>query len=265
MNKPLRLSYDLSGPENWPVVLFLHGFLGNGKEWEETVSFLADGFRCLTVDLPGHGKTALLNRNLGWGMENTAAAVITLLNELSIKKCFLVGYSMGGRLALYLAFHYPLRFSKAVLESASPGLKTAAERQERIARDNRLADQLESGDFERFLTEWYQQPLFRNLQNHPRFREMFEKRLKNDPAGLAKSLREMGTGSQPSLWDKLPQNKIPLLLVVGEKDAKFRSIAEETVSLCSAATVKVIQGCGHNVHFETPEIFAAEVINFLSA
>lgn len=265
MNKPLRLSYDLSGPENLPVVLFLHGFLGNGKEWEEIVSFLADGFRCLTVDLPGHGKTAPLNRELDWSMENTAAAVIDVLNELAIKKCSLAGYSMGGRLALYLALHYPQRFSKVVMESASPGLKTAAARQERIARDNRLADQLESGDFKRFLTEWYNQPLFRDLQNHPRFREIFEKRLKNDPAGLAKSLREMGTGRQPSLWEKLPQNKIPLLLVVGEKDAKFRSIADETASLCSAATVKVIQGCGHNVHFEKPEIFAAEVITFLYA
>lgn len=265
MRSRLSLAWQFVGAEDRPVILFLHGFLGSGEEWEETVSFLAKDYRCLMVDLPGHGKTASLNRQFDWGMKNAAAVVITLLNELTIEKCFLVGYSMGGRLALYLALHYQQHFSKVVLESASPGLRTTAERQERIFRDNRLADQLENGDFEKFLTEWYRQPLFRDLQYHPRFREMFEKRLKNDPAGLAKSLREMGTGSQPSLWEKLPQNKIPLLLVVGEKDAKFRSIADETATRCPAATVKVIQSCGHNVHFEKPEIIAAEVINFLNA
>ena len=205
-----------------------------------------------------------LNRYLNWGMENTAAVIITLLNELSIGKCFLVGYSMGGRLALYLMLHYPQYFSKVVLESASPGLKTAAERQERIARDTLLADRLENDNLERFLTDWYRQPLFSDLQNHPRFREMFERRLRNNPAGLAKSLREMGTGCQPSLWEKLSQNKIPLLLVVGEKDTKFRSIADEMASLCSTATVEVIKGCGHNVHFEEPGKFVTEVEKFLS-
>jgi len=264
MNSELSLTRQFVGAEDRPVILFLHGFLGSGAEWEDIVSFLADDYRCLTVDLPGHGKTAGLNREPDWGMENTAAAVITLLNELTIEKCFLVGYSMGGRLALYLILRYQQYFSKVVLESASPGLKTAAERQERIARDNLLADKLENGDFEKFLTDWYRQPLFRDLLNHPRFREMFKKRLKNDPTGLAKSLREMGTGCQSSLWDKLPQNKIPLLLVVGEKDAKFRSIADGMASLCSTATVEVIKGCGHNVHFEEPGKFATEVEKFLS-
>lgn len=265
MASRLSLTWRLSGFEGRPVILFLHGFMGNGEEWEEIVSFLAKDFHCLTVDLPGHGKTASLNRNLDWGMENTAAAVITLLNELTIKKCFLVGYSMGGRLALYLMLHYPQYFPKVVLESASPGLKTLVEQQERIARDNLLADRLESGDFKSFLTEWCRQPLLRGLQNHPRFRVLFEKRLKNDPLGLAKSLREMGTGCQPSLWEKLPQNKIPLLLVVGKRDAKFRSIAGEMASLSPTAAVEVIEDCGHNIHFEKPEVFVTEVENFLSA
>lgn len=265
MNDNLQLTYCIHAEEHQPTVLFLHGFMGSSGEWEEIVSFLARDYRCLTVDLPGHGKTAPLNRRLNWGMENTAAAVIRLLNELTIEKCFLAGYSMGGRLALYLALHYPQHFSRVVLESASPGLKTAAERQERITCDNLLANRLENGDFETFLTDWYRQPLFRELQHHPRFREMFEKRLKNNPSGLAKSLREMGTGCQPSLWGRLSQNKIPLLLVVGKKDAKFRSIANEMALLCSIATVKAIEGCGHNVHFEKPGEFAAEIENFLSA
>jgi 2-succinyl-6-hydroxy-2,4-cyclohexadiene-1-carboxylate synthase len=265
MDKSFQLACRITGKEQRPTVLFLHGFMGSGDDWEVIISLLGKNFRCLTVDLPGHGQTASLNHYLCWDMENTAAAIISLLKKFAIKKCFLAGYSMGGRLALYLALHYPHFFSKLILESASPGLKTIEERKTRIEQDDRLAVQLENSDFKFFLSEWYQQALFRGLSELPQFEEMFQRRLNNDPQALAKSLREMGTGRQPSLWKKLFHNRIPLLLVVGEKDRKFRSIAEETASICSFATVKVIKSCGHNVHFEKPGIFAAEVENFLSA
>ncbi len=261
----LPLFFRLSGPAGRPVILFLHGFLGSGEEWEEIISHLAERFRCLAVDLPGHGRSASVDRRRSWRMENNAKAVIVLLAKLGIHKCFLAGYSMGGRLALYLALHYPRYFAKVILESASPGLRTEEERRERLARDEQLARRLETGDFREFLRDWYRQPLFQTLKQHPRFEEIFQHRLQNDPRGLAKSLREMGTGAQPSLWEQLPGNKIPLLLVAGEKDAKFRSIAAEMAKINPVAGVKVITGCGHNVHFEAPEIFAAEVEKFLSA
>lgn len=263
MNEELSLAWQMSGHKGRPVILFLHGFLGNGQEWEEIVSYLAEDYRCLTVDLPGHGKSAGLNRHPDWGMENTAAALIALLNELAIKKCFVIGYSMGGRLALYLAFHYPRYFTKVILESASPGLITEEERRERIARDEQLAQRLETGDFREFLLEWYRQPLFQTLLQHPQFEGIFRNRLQNDPRALAKSLREMSTGRQPSLWEELSSNKIPLLLIVGGKDAKFRSIAAEMADICPAARVKPIESCGHNVHFENPIEFAKGIKSFL--
>ena len=260
----LPLFFRLSGPEDRPVVLFLHGFLGSGQEWEEIISHLAERFRCLTVDLPGHGRSASLDRRRSWSMENTAKGAIALLEKLGIHKCFLAGYSMGGRLALYLALHYPRYFAKVILESASPGLKTEPERRERIARDEQLARRLEAGDFREFLHGWYRQPLFQTLVQHPRFEEIFQNRLQNDPRGLAKSLRDMGTGAQPSLWEQLPGNKIPLLLVVGEKDAKFRALAGEMAEHCRAIRIETIAGCGHNVHFENAGAFAEALIKFAS-
>lgn len=265
MNKPLQLAYTVTGPEDRPVALFLHGFLGSGEEWEEIISHLAERFRCLAVDLPGHGRSAFLDRRRSWNMQNTANAVIALLQQLGIRHCFLVGYSMGGRLALYLTLAYPQYFAKTILESASPGLKTASERRGRIARDEQLARRLESGDFREFLRHWYRQPLFQSLVQHFQFEEILHQRLQNHPPGLAKSLREMGTGAQPSLWEQLPGNKIPLLLIVGEKDAKFCSIAAEMADSCPAASFKVIEGCGHNVHIENADGFAKALIKFLSA
>lgn len=259
----LPLFFRLSGPAGRPVILFLHGFLGSGQEWEEIISHLAERFRCLTVDLPGHGRSASLDRWRSWSMENTAKGAIALLEKLGIHKCFLAGYSMGGRLALYLALHYPRYFAKVILESASPGLKTDPERRERIARDEQLAQRLEE-DFGEFLRDWYGQPLFQTLKQHPRFEEIFQHRLQNDPRGLAKSLREMGTGAQPSLWEQLPGNKIPLLLAVGEKDAKFRAIAGEMAELCPAIRIETVAGCGHNVHVENAGAFAEALIKFAS-
>ena len=96
--------------------------MGNSHEFDEAIQLLSDKFYCLTVDLPGHGKTQVLGGDEYYKMANTAHALINLLDELKIIKCFLVGYSMGGRLALYLTLHFPQRFPKVVLESASPGL-----------------------------------------------------------------------------------------------------------------------------------------------
>lgn len=264
MNKPLQIAYTVTGPEDRLVALFLHGFLGSGAEWEEIISRLSGRFQCLAVDLPGHGRSASLDRRRSWNMENTAKAVIALLQNLGIRKCFLAGYSMGGRLALYLTLTYPQYFAKTILESASPGLKTEPERRERIARDEQLAQRLEEEDFREFLHDWYRQPLFQTLAQHPRFEEIFQNRLQNDPRGLAKSLREMGTGAQPSLWERLPGNKIPLLLVVGEKDAKFGALAGEMAEHCPAVSVQVIPGCGHNVHMENAGVFAEALIKFVS-
>lgn len=260
----LPLFFRLSGPAGRPVILFLHGFLGSGEEWEEIIALLGDRFQCLTVDLPGHGRSASSDRRRSWSMENTAKAVIALLQRLGIRECFLAGYSMGGRLALYLTLAYPQYFAKAILESASPGLKTEPERRERIARDEQLARRLEAGDFREFLHGWYRQPLFQTLVQHPRFEEIFQNRLQNDPRGLAKSLRDMGTGAQPSLWEQLPGNKIPLLLVVGEKDAKFRALAGEMAEHCRAIRIETIAGCGHNVHVENAGAFAEALIKFAS-
>jgi len=170
---------------------------------------------------------------------------------------------MGGRLALYLALHYPERFTRIVLESASPGLLSASERAERREHDRALAEKLAGTDLAEFLAEWYANPLFESMKKDERSHAMLERRLRNDAAGLAKSLLFMGTGTQPSLWGELESNKIPLLLLAGEFDVKFKRIAERMKESCPHSEVKIAPGCGHNIHFENPELFAAILEEFL--
>ena len=241
-------------------MLFLHGFLGSCEDLEAIVPLLLDQFCCLSIDLPGHGKTQVNKED--YTMPNTAELIVQLLDRLNISQCYLIGYSMGGRLALYLALQFPDRFLKTVLESASPGLRTEAERLARKQHDAKLADRLES-DFPAFLADWYEQPLFRSLQQQPNFEQLIQQRLKNRPSELARSLRHLGTGEQPSLWNRLKIHQNPLLLLVGERDRKFISINQEMVNDCKAAQLKIIPNLGHNIHVEDPQIFAACVRNFL--
>lgn len=254
--------YSLMGNQDLPTILFLHGFMGDHKSFEPIMSLLSNQFSCLALDLPGHGKTKVIGGDECYTMPQTAEAVIKVLDKLDIQKCFLVGYSMGGRLALYLTLKFSQRFYKVVLESASPGLKTEEECLQRIKSDKDLADKLEISDFSDFLEKWYQNPLFASLKEKPDFEKLWKERLKNNPFELAKSLRNLSTGLQPSLWNELKHNEIPLLLLVGEKDEKFKQINTEMATCCPSSTLKIISNTGHNIHWENMITFVKEIRQF---
>ena len=266
MTLKYKFNYYLKFNINKPLIIILHGFMGNVNEFDEAIKVLNEDFSYLTLDLPGHGKTQVLGSDEYYKIQPTAQAIINLLDELKIDKCYLIGYSMGGRLALYLTLHFPERFIKVVLESASPGLATEAERLERVRRDAQIARKLSRSiiqtDFAAFLSNWYNQPIFGHIKNHPEYDHMIESRLQNNPHGLDKSLRFMGTGYQPSLWEKLQENKIPLLLLVGEYDKKFISINTKMAQVCKFILLKIISNAGHNIHFENTLAFVENIKDF---
>ncbi len=259
--------YDLNYHPGKPLILFLHGFMGNSHEFDPAIELLANDFSYLKLDLPGHGKTEVLGGDNCYSMVNTALGIMQLLDRLNITQCFLVGYSMGGRLALYLTLHFPHRFTKVVLESASPGLQTQKQRLERIKQDEQIARKIgrstDKIDFTTFLSHWYAQPIFGNIKNHPQFHSMIGHRLQNNPAELAKSLQIMGTGYQPPLWSKITANRTPLLLLVGECDRKFVDINKQMSQICEYCQLVVIANVGHNIHFENTLAFVETVKYFL--
>ncbi|MFQ5627493.1 MAG: 2-succinyl-6-hydroxy-2,4-cyclohexadiene-1-carboxylate synthase [bacterium] len=252
--------YIDSGHKNSPPILFLHGFMGCADDWQSIVSVLSNDFYCIAVDLPGHGKTPI---NKTDSMGAYADGLAGFFEKLRIQKCALVGYSMGGRLALYLAIRYPKIFQSVILESASPGLKTALERRARIEHDNMLAAELEKCDFAAFLDSWYRQPLFADMRRHPNYQALLHRRMQNNPQNLAASLRCMGTGRQPTLWHELAGIELPVLLLAGERDKKFVAIHTEINAHCKSAAQTIIRDCGHNIHFEVPEIYAKHIRKFI--
>ena len=144
---------------------------------------------------------------------------------------------------------------RLVLVGASPGLATAAERAARAADDAALADRIEAIGLEAFVREWAAQPLFAGM---PRgIAELVEAdRLRNTASGLAAALRGLGTGVMPSLWRRLGELAMPVELVVGERDVKYRAIAERMQEELPDVRLRVVPGAGHAVHLEAPEAVA---------
>src|SRR5918994_5654049 len=118
------LSRKLLGSPGNPDVLCLHGFMDSAADWQDVATAIGDQASCIALDLPGHGSSLDLAPE-AYTMEGTARSVIRTLDELEVRRPVIVGYSMGGRLALYLALHYPERCVGLILESASPGLEDA--------------------------------------------------------------------------------------------------------------------------------------------
>jgi 2-succinyl-6-hydroxy-2,4-cyclohexadiene-1-carboxylate synthase len=249
------LSYEVTGDRRSPAVLFLHGFMGSSADWRGVVSEIGERTFCIAVDLPGHGASLGLPSD-SYTIEGATRAVIRTLEGLEVTRPVVAGYSMGGRLALYLALRYPKRCAGLFLESASPGLRRSSERAARRAADESKAERLESGDFEAFLRDWYAQPLFAPLaQDEDLLNRTIEARRRNDPGELARSLRGMGTGSQPSLWGELTGLGVPALAVAGELDGRYAGISSLMAGICPRLQSAVISGAGHTVHAETPAAY----------
>jgi len=266
MGGSFSLHHTVEGPDTAPLLLMLHGFMGCGEDWREVIGYLPPQRRYLLVDLPGHGDSALQEVPAERGMAAVSSALVTLLDGLRVPRCDILGYSMGGRLGLYLAVNHPDRVRRLALESASPGLAEEVERRARREHDEHLARKLETEPLERFVRDWYRQPLFASLGRDPgRLEGLVKRRFNNDPRGLALSLRGIGTGRQPSLWSELGQLTMPVLLIVGEEDRKFQVVAEKMMAGIERAELFVAGRAGHNVHLETPEAFSRCVARFLGS
>ena len=263
MPLPDDLNYEVSGDRRSRAVLFLHGFMGSSADWRGTMSALGDRAFCITVDLPGHGSSLGLPPET-YTIAGATRAVIDALDTLEVERTLIAGYSMGGRLALYLALRYPERCSGLFLESTSPGLESEEERASRRAADEEKTKRLESGDLDEFLQDWYRQPLFAPLaRDEGLLQQTIEARRRNDPVELARSLRGMGTGSQPSLWGELERLAVPVLAVAGSLDEKYATISFRMASISSRIEPLVIPGAGHNVRAEAPAEYAALLRRFL--
>lgn len=259
------LDYNVSLTGSGEALLLLHGFTGSMHTWDRFIPTLSQHFKIITVDLLGHGQTEAPLDPKRYAIEHAAADLIELLDKLKIEKAHLLGYSMGGRLALMLATQYPERFHSLILESSTPGIESKEERLNRVQSDDELANFIEENGIEAFINYWEDIPLFQTqkrvrLEERKKLRQL---RLQNNERGLANSLRGMGTGKQPSLWERLPLLTMPVLLIVGALDTKYVQIAKQFAERVKQAQLQIVNEAGHTVHLEQSDTFLQLILNFL--
>jgi 2-succinyl-6-hydroxy-2,4-cyclohexadiene-1-carboxylate synthase len=248
------------------TLVMLHGFTGSAAAWGCHLEALAAyGLRVIAFDLPGHGRSDAPADARRYAIERCQQDILAALRELGVSqgKAILLGYSMGGRIALYTAFSG--FFGALILESASPGLEDQASREQRRIDDEALAASIERDGVEAFVARWERLPLFASQSALPlEVRQaLHRQRLNNRASGLAQSLRGVGAGVQPSLFSRLPTLQIPVLLIAGELDTKFTAIARRMAQLLPQAQLCIIPGAGHTVHLERPEEFVSSVEDFI--
>jgi 2-succinyl-6-hydroxy-2,4-cyclohexadiene-1-carboxylate synthase len=235
------------------TILACHGFTGEGADFAPLRAALPIGLTLVAPDFPGHGS----HRGLRSPADYSLAAHLRILDaaaQATAEPVTLLGYSMGGRLALHWALANPGKFRQLILVGTSPGLPTEAEQAERTYADNAVAQYLRTQGLSAFYKYWHNQPFFRSLLALPaaQLEPILSRRHQNDPEGLALSLEHVGTGRLPALWERLHELTGPVDLVTGEHDPKFTEIARRMGERIPRARLSVIEGCGHAIHLERP-------------
>jgi 2-succinyl-6-hydroxy-2,4-cyclohexadiene-1-carboxylate synthase len=233
------------------TLLALHGFTGESADFTALKAHLPTDIILRAPDFPGHGAHRLQRNPLEYTMD---AHLATIDGAAAGAKVTLLGYSMGGRLALHWALAHPEQVERLILVGASPGLATAEAQAERRLADETLADFIRTRGLEAFFKYWHNQTFFQTMLALPpeELAPILGRRAGNDPEGLALSLRHVGTGSLPSLWPRLKEIRCPVDLVTGEMDVKFTRLALEMGAHLPKARHSVIEGAGHAVHLERP-------------
>ncbi|ARI09692.1 MULTISPECIES: 2-succinyl-6-hydroxy-2,4-cyclohexadiene-1-carboxylate synthase [Klebsiella] len=242
------------GQPGHPWLVFLHGFSGDCREWL-TVGQAFGAYSRLYIDLPGHGGSANIAAN---SLAEVGHLVEKTLNSYNILKYWLVGYSLGGRVAMYFACQPREGLCGLVVEGGHPGLTDENQRLLRRHGDAAWAERFRREPLTQVFADWYQQPVFASLDAAQRA-ALIALRSRNNGGALAAMLQASSLAEQPDLREPLRAREFPFHYLCGERDGKFRAIADEL-----SATTHVINHAGHNAHRENPDAVVACLAQFLA-
>ena len=256
-----------SGPAAGVPVVVLHGFTGSARAMAPLTERLAARLaaRIICPDLVGHGGSEVPDDLDLYRVESMAGQVAGLAGALGCDTFHLVGYSMGGRVALRLGCTASQRLRSLTLIGASAGIADPAERRLRAEADEARARRV-AADLGAFVDEWMADPLFAGQAalGEAHLRAARAQRLASNPQGLARSLLAAGTGAMEPLHERLRDCDTPTQLLVGAHDTKFCAIADELAARLPRARVARIDGAGHATHLEQAAATAAETADFIT-
>jgi 2-succinyl-6-hydroxy-2,4-cyclohexadiene-1-carboxylate synthase len=263
------LAYRDIGPPDAPPLVVLHGFTGSSDDAESLAPGLERRHRLLVPDLPGHGVSDIIECEEGFGAYGQRHLILSWLDSIGVSRFKLLGYSMGGRLALQIATQNSERIDSLALVSTTAGMENETERQVRIAADKEILERLEMYSAKAFLEFWLDMPLFKSLhgalqaQGKSIDEEIQRRSYIYNAKGLSRSLEFFGTGAMPPVWNELDRINAPTLVVAGRRDPKFLAISERLEKRIWLADRKLLSG-GHSLGLEVPEELQATLESFFA-
>lgn len=262
-----------------PRLVLLHGLLGSAQDWQPLLQALPASLRqqALALDLPGHSPAA----GPAVDFAHWPAWLDQRLKAHQVGDFILLGYSLGGRLALHYSatVHAATSYSATtdtatstnqprlhglIVESGHPGLANGNGQQEtderklRAQHDARWVRRFWREPFTEVLADWYQQPVFAELDAAQR-QQLIALRSAQDGRAIARMLAATSLARQPDHRAWLADSVLPTLWLSGVRDQKFSALACQLARDCPRLAADQIAHAGHNVHRDAPESMAARL------
>lgn len=265
-----NFKFDLSGPEDAPRVVFLHGVMGSGANWRKITSQLRDRYRILAFDQRGHGWS--FKPEKGYGPEDYSEDLRLILEELGWDKIALVGHSMGGRNSLHFANAHAEKLWALVIEDIGPEGNVKA-----MDRTIKLIDLVPTPfPSKQEAKAFFDGPFLEKIPDHPQkhilgpylYTNIEEKTdgtadWRFNKNGILTSLR---AGHFRPRWEQIRDLKMPALFIRGERsDDLSREELAKIKQVNPAVQTVEIAGAGHFVHFEQPQEFTRVLSEFLTS
>lgn len=243
----VNLHYDLAGPADAPLVLITHGFSATSHMWRDTAAALTDGFRALTWDIRGHGRSDSPEDPAEYSIALTLDDMVALLDHAGAERAVLMGHSLGGYLSLAFHVEHAARVRGLVLMDTGPGYRNAEAR----ARWNEQAEGRASY-FEKYGLDGYGSAAVHGDQHR-------------SARGLALAARGILAQHDGRVMDELPRIGVPALVVVGANDKPFLGASSYMAERIPGARQVVLPDAGHEANLDQPELFNTAVREFLEA
>jgi 2-succinyl-6-hydroxy-2,4-cyclohexadiene-1-carboxylate synthase len=226
------------------MVLFIPGFMQRGDAWRPVAELLPERYPSRLLDHAEH----TFERRMGEISESGADV--------------LVGYSLGGRLALRAALRSPDSFSAVVLVGSTAGIEEGPLRVARAAADEKLASWMEAMPIEDIVSLWERQPLFAD-QSDALVESQRPGRMSHEPRSLALLLRTAGQGALEPVWNELRSLELPLLAIAGARDEGYTAAAKRIASVAPNGRVAIVEDTGHAPQLQQPGEVARLITDFL--
>ena len=256
----ISINYEITGSGKW--LTLVHGAGDNLGSWWNQVPVFSRDYQVLTYDVRGYGQTETPPGD--YSTDILIEDLYELLKALGIDETYLMGYSMGGRVAVGLAMGHPEMVKALII--ANSGFAPMERSEEQMQEMAKLREQrmkvVEEQGLEPIMEESTAMVFSAGWPD--KNREIFEQykqiRLKNDPKSYLVAMKAMAWGAQPPDVSKL---SCPTFIIGGESDGLMGAeSAKATQALIPGSKLKVMS-TGHAAYIEKPEEFNLAVLGFL--